>query len=61
MRDKQVRQAQFSLQILEQIEHLRLHRDIQGTGRFIAHDQARLERQRAGNCDADAAPENSCG
>ena len=34
--DEYVGELQFALQILEQIQDLRLHRDIQCTGGFIA-------------------------
>ena len=38
----------------QQIEHLRLDRNIQRGNRFVADDQLRIQRQRAG--DADALP-----
>jgi len=40
------------LQVLEQVQHLALHRNIQCGDRFIADDQVRLQRNGAGNADA---------
>ena len=52
MRDKQIGQSQFLLQICQQIEHLGLNGDVKGRHRFIGHDQSRLEHQGARNRDA---------
>ncbi len=43
-----------ALQLLEQVQHLRLHRNVQRRGRFIRDNQLRTQRQGAG--DADALP-----
>ena len=52
MGDKQVGQAELVLQILQQIQDLRLHRDIKRRSRLIEDNQARLNRQRAGDANA---------
>ncbi len=41
-----------SLQIAQQIEHLRLNRDIQRRDRLVGDDESRVERERAGDADA---------
>ena len=52
--DEQIRETVLALQVDQQIDHLRLDRDVERRYRLVAHDQARPERQRA--CDADALP-----
>ena len=52
--DEQVGQAELLLQVLQQVEDLRLDRDVQRRDRLVADDQLRVQRQRAG--DADALP-----
>jgi hypothetical protein len=37
---------------LRQVQHLRLHRDIEGRHRLVADDEIGLQRQRAGDADA---------
>ena len=54
MRDEQVGQLELVLQVHQQVDDLRLDRHIQRRYRFIADDQFRTQRQRAG--DADALP-----
>ena len=44
----------LALQVDQQIDHLRLDRDVERRDRLVAHDQARPERQRPR--DADALP-----
>ena len=56
VRDEQIGQAKVLLQIGQQVEHLRLNRDIQRGDRLVGHDQRGLEHQRAGNGDALALP-----
>ena len=51
VRDKQVRNAQLFLQLLEHIDDLRLDRYIQRTYRLITDDEARVRRQ--GSRDPD--------
>ena len=40
------------LQLHEQVDDLRLDRDVERRHRLVADEQARLERQRAGDADA---------
>ena len=49
--DEQVGQAELALQVAQQVDHLRLHRDVEGGDRLVADDQARVQRQRAGDAD----------
>ena len=42
----------LALQVLQQVDHLRLDRDVERRDRLVAHDQLRAERQRAGDADA---------
>ena len=42
----------LALQIHQQVDHLRLDRDIEGADGFVGHDQARVERQGAGDGNA---------
>jgi hypothetical protein len=63
VRDEQIRHAPLLLQIAQQIDDLRLHRNVQRAHRLVADDQFRFHRQRARDADALAlaAAENSCG
>ena len=54
MPDEEIGQTVLLLQVLEQVQHLALHRNIQCGDRFIADDQVRLQRNGAGNADAPA-------
>ena len=40
------------LQVLEQVEDLRLHRDVERRDRLVADDQLRVDRERARDADA---------
>jgi hypothetical protein len=51
VRDKQIADARFLLQILKQIDDLALRRDVERTHGLVEHDQVRLDRERA--CDRD--------
>ena len=42
MRDKQIGQTQFGLELLQQVEDLRLHRDIQRRGRLIQYQNPKM-------------------
>ncbi len=44
-------EAELVLQVLEQVEDLRLDRDVERRDRLVADDQLRLERERAGDAD----------
>ena len=50
--DEQVGEAEFLLQVHQQVDHLRLHRDVERRHRLVADDQLRLQRQRAGDAEA---------
>ena len=50
--DEQVRQAHLGAQAHEQVENLRLNRDIEGGDRFVADQELRRHRECTGNPDA---------
>ena len=50
--DEQIGQAEPCLQVAHQVEDLRLHRHVQRRGGFVADQEFRLARQRAGDRDA---------
>ena len=52
--DEQVGELEPVLQVLQQVEDLRLDRHVERRHRLVAHHELRVERQRAG--DADALP-----
>ena len=52
MRDEQIGQPHIPLQILQQIDDLRLDGNIKRRDSLIAHNKARAQDQRAGNADA---------
>ena len=54
VRHEQVGQAEPVLQFQQQVDDLRLHRDIERRDRLIRHDQLRIERERPR--DADTLP-----
>ena len=51
VRDKEIRQVQFLLQVFQQVDHLRLDRDVERRNRLVADYQLRLQRQRARHAD----------
>src|SRR4029453_14856902 len=51
MADKKVSQAEFGLKVLQEVDDLRLHADIERTHRFITDDEARFDGERAGDAD----------
>ena len=51
MRDEQVRQAELLLQIAQQIDDLRLNRDVQRRDRLVTEDEVGVQRERARNAD----------
>ena len=51
MGDEQIGQAKVLLQLLNQIQHLALHRNVQGAHRLVAHDELGLQGQRPGDAD----------
>ena len=52
VRDEDVGEAEAPLQVAQQVEHLRLDRDVERRDRLVADDQLRLDRERAGDRDA---------
>ena len=50
--DEQHRQVESGAQLVEQIQHLLLHGDVERGDRLIGNDQLRLHRERAGDADA---------
>ena len=52
VRDEDVGEPELALQVLEQVEDLRLHRDVERRDRLVADDQLRVDRERAGDADA---------
>ena len=56
MRDEQIGQPQFGLQIAQQVQDLRADRNVQRRDRLVQHHQPRRQRQRAGDGDALALP-----
>ena len=49
--DEDVRQPEVLLQVLQQVDHLGLHRDVQGRDGLVTHDDLGAERNTAGNPD----------
>ena len=49
--DEEIGQAEIALQLHEQIDDLRLDRDVERRDGFIADDELRLDRERPGNPD----------
>ncbi|MNW46884.1 hypothetical protein D3C74_241990 [compost metagenome] len=52
--DKDIRQAEFLLQILKQVHHLRLDRHVERRDGLVGDDQLRLQGQRP--CNANPLP-----
>src|SRR5690348_5539719 len=52
VRDEEVGQVEFFLQVLQQIERLGLNRDVERRDRLIADDELWTQGQRAGDADA---------
>jgi hypothetical protein len=52
MRDKKIGQTKLSLQILQQIDHLGLHRHIKRRNGLVGYDQLRVQRECPGDTDA---------
>jgi hypothetical protein len=49
--DEQIGEAEAALQVLQQVDDLRLDRDIEGGDRLVAHDQVGIDGERAGDAD----------
>src|SRR5438445_8306075 len=52
MRDEQIGQTELALQILHQVEDLRLDRDVEGRSRFVADEEFRVRGKGARDRDA---------
>ena len=52
VRDEDVGEAEVALQVLEQVQDLRLHRDVERRDRLVADDQLRVDGERARDADA---------
>jgi len=52
MRDEEIGEVELVLQIVEQVEHLRLDRDVEGGDRLVGDDEARPQHKGAGDGDA---------
>src|SRR5215469_11001180 len=52
VRDEQIGQVLFALQIHHQVDDLRLDRDVEGRNRLVADDQLGVQGQRSGDADA---------
>ena len=52
MGDEQVGEPELSLQALEEVEDLRLHRDVERRDRLVADEDLRVDGERAGDRDA---------
>src|SRR4051812_17424809 len=52
VRDEEIGEAVLALQVDQQIDHLRLDRDVERRHRLVADDEARPKRQRPRNADA---------
>ena len=55
MGNEDIGQAQILLQLLEQVQDLRLNRNVQCGNRLVAHDKLRVHGQSAGDADTLAA------
>src|SRR6185369_7415512 len=47
-----VSQAKFGLQVLQQVDDLRLYRNVERRDRLVRNDHLRVERERTGYADA---------
>ena len=52
VRDEHVRQVELVLQVVEQVDDLRLDRDVECGDRLVGDDQLRVQREGAGDADA---------
>ena len=50
--NEEIGEAELALQIAEQVDDLRLHRDVERRNRLVADDEPGIERQCAGDADA---------
>ena len=59
--DEEVRKVVLALELAEEIQDLRLDRDVEGRDGLVEDDEARLGRERAGDRDALALPAGHLG
>ena len=52
VRDEEIREPQFLLQLDQQIHHLRLNRHVERRDRLVRDDERRVQRERARDADA---------
>jgi hypothetical protein len=52
VRDEQVGEPELVLQVHQQVQHLRLHRNVERRDRLVGDDERGLTDQRAGDADA---------
>ena len=52
VRDEDVRESEVALQVLQQVEYLRLNRDVQRGDRLVADNQLRVDGERARHADS---------
>src|SRR5438552_18333151 len=50
--DEEVREVELALERLEEVEDLRLHRDVERARGLVEHDELGVERERARDADA---------
>src|SRR6202041_3134584 len=51
VRNEEIRQMKIVLQVLQQVDYLRLDRNVEGRDRFVEHQEARLDGERSRNAD----------
>ncbi len=56
VRDEDVGEAELLLQVLQQVQDLRLHGHVERGDRLVADDQLRVDRERARDADPLALP-----
>ena len=56
VRDEEVREAEAPLQVHQEVEDLRPHRDVERRHRLVADDERRIGRERSGDRDALPLP-----
>ena len=63
VRDEEIGQPEVALQVLEQVEDLRLDRDVERGDRLVGDEQLRARARARGRCSIRWRwpPENSCG
>ena len=49
--DKEIGEPELALQIAQEVDHLRPHRDVEGRDRLVADDRARMQCEGAGDAD----------